>query len=369
MAKKPSGRSHVSAQSEVEIAQQRRELVKKVESEVERRIDTDTHLYRYFRVVLQDLPFNGVPDLLLDVHKDAIAHLVAKQQNPNYRIRVSKIIGYASTIGTEPANQNLSLLRAEAVHQHLLDIMGQLGVANEDFLANSFSIEAQGELNLPSQDMAEQDNPINRRVEILYNLRITLPPVNSASGPSSSMWKIDFGPSVSGFILSAGAGTLSMLQDGQNGLSAPISKTFKFEQVGVSVGLFSLLGKLKFVEKFPLFKRLLKGLDSGKTGNYQKTEVLLNNIGFSVDLISTGGEFSSGEPFTFEEMRSFNYATVSAGLSILAKGEGALLMLHSGSFFAYTVILGFGQNIAAPDAELQFIPAGFVQLDLPSEGE
>jgi hypothetical protein len=250
-----------------------------------------------------------------------------------------------------------------------METLAQQGVASEDFLANSFSIEAQGELNLPSQDIEEQDNPLNRRVEILYNLMITLPSPNEAAGPSSTMWKIDFGPAGSGFLLSAGMGTLSMLPDGQNGLNAPISKTFNFEQLGVSVGLFSVLRKLKFVEKFPLLKRLLKGLDSGKAGNYPKTEALLNNIGFSVDLVSTGGEFSTGEALTFEELRSFNYATVSAGLSIMGKGEGALLMLHSGRFFAYTVILGFGQNIAVPDAELQFIPAGFVQLDLPAEDE
>lgn len=359
----------MSATSQSAIAQQRGELVNKVESEVQQRIDTDTVLFRYFRVVLQDLPFNGQPALIEDTHRQAIERLVDKQLNPTYRVRVTKIIGYASTIGAEQANLDLSLQRAEAVHQYLMETLAQQGVASEDFLANSFSIEAQGELNLPSQDIEEQDNPLNRRVEILYNLMITLPSPNEAAGPSSTMWKIDFGPAGSGFLLSAGMGTLSMLPDGQNGLNAPISKTFNFEQLGVSVGLFSVLRKLKFVEKFPLLKRLLKGLDSGKAGNYPKTEALLNNIGFSVDLVSTGGEFSTGEALTFEELRSFNYATVSAGLSIMGKGEGALLMLHSGRFFAYTVILGFGQNIAVPDAELQFIPAGFVQLDLPAEDE
>lgn len=79
---------------------------------------------------------------------------------------------------------------------------------------------------------------------------------------------------------------------------------------------------------------------------------------------SEGGEFETSLPLSFAEMQTFNFAIISASLSFLLKGDGAMLMLHSEHFFANTVIFGFGQNIAVPDFEVQFVPAGFVQVTL-----
>jgi len=63
-------------------------------------------------------------------------------------------------------------------------------------------------------------------------------------------------------------------------------------------------------------------------------------------------------------MQTFNYNTLSASLSILAKGEATLLLLHSSHFFEPTVIIGLGQNIALPDLEAGIVPMGFVQVDV-----
>jgi outer membrane protein OmpA-like peptidoglycan-associated protein len=354
----------MSAQTNAAVNLQREELVNKVELEVERKINLDTLLYQYHRIILQDLPFNGQPALLDDEHRQAIEKLVDKHLLPSYQIRIGSITGYASSIGEGQNNLLLSQVRAAEVHRYLLEIMDSMGIPHADMLKNNFQVSGKGESELIDLGVDAQDSPVNRRVEIVYVLKVTLPQPTGNASTASTQWKIDFGPTGSGFFLSGGVGTLTMLPDGANGPATAITKSIKFEQLGISVGLFEKLKKLKFVERFPLLKRLLKGLDSDGPANYAKTTNLLQNIGFSVDIVNTGGEFETSEALTFKDMQSFNYATVSAGLSILGKAEGALFMLHSGYFFAYTVIFGAGQNIAVPDAELSFVPAGFVQVTL-----
>ena len=103
-------------------------------------------------------------------------------------------------------------------------------------------------------------------------------------------------------------------------------------------------------------------LDSNLPGNYKRTEDFLKNAGFSVDVVSQGGEFETGEPLSFAEMASFNFSTVTGNISLGASGSGSLVMLHSGYFFASTVIYGGGLNIAFPDVALNFVPAAWVQV-------
>jgi hypothetical protein len=355
----------VAATTDVAIAEKRDEMVDKIDHEVDRKVNLDDRILQNHRAILQGLPFDGVPELLTDAHRTAIERLVAKHGQRNLRIKIKRIVGWASAIGDPQHNLSLSQQRAQAVHQYLLAKVAEAGIDPAEFFTSGFSVIAKGESDLPHPTNLSEDNPLNRRVEIVYLLTIDLPPPPGPGGPTSTLWKIDFGPAGAGWFLQAGAGKLTMLPDGGPGSpTEEIEKNFTFEQLGFSIGLFEKLKKAKFIEKFPRLRRALDSLDLDKAGNYPKTSELLENIGFSVDLLSTGGEFQTELRLSFNDLQSFNYNTLSASLSILGKGEATLLLLHSGHFFTPTVILGFGQNIAVPDLEAGIVPIGFVQVNL-----
>ncbi len=356
----------MTATTNAAVAGQRDELVGKIDDEVGRKVNLGDRLLHYHRAILQNLPFNGIPELLTDEHRAAVDRLVEKHGRRNLRIRVKRIVGYASKVGDEQANLLLSEQRAQAVHEYLLSKAVEAGIDPDEIFISNFSVIARGESDLPYATNVAEDNPLNRRVEIVYLLIIDLPPpADAAAGPTSTLWKIDFGPAGAGFFLQAGAGTLTMLPDGGEGSpDEPIIRSFTFEQLGFSIGLFEKLKKAKFIKKFPQLRRALALLHPGRPGNYPKTSSLLQNIGFSVDIVSEGGEFETSLRLSFNDMQSFNYNTLSASLSILGKGEATLLILHSSHFFSPTVIIGFGQNIAVPDVEAGIVPVGFVQVSL-----
>jgi hypothetical protein len=356
----------VAATTEAAIAEQRDAQVDKIDQEVDRKVNLDDRILQYHRAILQDLPFNGIPGLLTAEHRAAIDRLVEKHGKRNLRIKIKRIIGWASAVGDTQTNQLLSEQRAHAVHQYLLAKVAEAGIDPDEFFTAGFSVIANGESELPNPTNAAGDNPLNRRVEIVYLLTVDLPPPSdAAAGPTSTLWKIDFGPAGAGWFLQAGAGKLTMLPDGGPGSpTAPIEKNFTFEQLGFSIGIFEKLKKAKFLQKFPRLKKALDSLDLDKAGNYPKTSAVLERVGFSVDLISEGGEFQTDLRLSFADLQTFNYNTLSASLSILGKGEATLLLLHSGHFFEPTVILGLGQNIALPDLEAGIVPMGFVQVDV-----
>ncbi|MDJ0739212.1 MAG: OmpA family protein [Gammaproteobacteria bacterium] len=356
----------MTATTDAAMAEQRDELVDKIDDEIQHKANLGDRLLHHHRAILQDLPFDGLPELLTDEHRSAIERLVEKHGRRNLQIRVKRIIGYASKSGDSQHNLVLSQQRANAVHQHLSTKITEAGIDPDEFFSGSFSVVAKGESDLPYPTNLSEDNPLNRRVEIVYTLTIDLQrQADAATGPTSTLWKIDFGPAGAGFFLQAGAGTLTMLPDGGSGSpTGPISKPFTFEQLGFSIGLFEKLKKAKFLKKFPQLRRALGLLHPDKPGNYPKTSALLQNLGFSVDIISTGGEFETDLRLSFNDMQSFNYNTLSASLSILGKGEATLLLLHSSHFFEPTVIIGLGQNIAVPDLEAGIVPVGFVQVNI-----
>ena len=356
----------MAATTEVAIAGQRDEMVDKIDAEVDRKIILDDRILQHHRAILQDLPFNGIPELLTDEHRAAIDRLVEKHGRRNLSIKIKRIIGWASAVGDVQSNQLLSEQRAQAVHQYLLGKVNEAGIDPDGFFTSGFSVIAKGESELPYPTNLAEDNPLNRRVEIIYLLTVDRsPPSDAAAGPTSTLWKIDFGPAGAGWFLQAGAGTLTMLPDGGPGSpTAPITKNFTFEQLGFSIGIFEKLKKVQFLKKFPQLRRALGLLSPNKRGNYPKTSALLANLGFSVDAISEGGEFQTDLRLSFVDLQTFNYNTLSASLSILGKGEATLLLLHSSYFFEPTVILGIGQNIAVPDLEAGIVPMGFVQVDV-----
>ncbi|MEO0425211.1 MAG: OmpA family protein [Pseudomonadota bacterium] len=358
----------MTATTQAAVAAQRAAMVEKIDRSRDREINLGDRVLLHLRLMLQDLPFDGIPQLLDDVHRSTLDALVDKHMNPKYRVRIKRITGYASRIGDEVDNLTLSAQRAEAAHQHLLGAITQAGIAPDDIFMPNFEVVAKGESDLPYPPAPNEDNPLNRRVEVAYNLFIDLPPHVDASqdpGPRSTLWQIDFGAAGEGWFLQLGAGTLTMLPDGgDQGPTDPVSKPFEFMQAGVSVGLFDKLKNAKFLQRFPRLRKMLDSLDVDGAGNYPKTSALLDELGFSVDFASVGGQFETSDPLSFHQMRQFNFAVASAGLSVLGKGEMALLLLHSGYFFAPTAIAGVGQNIALPDVGFTIAPLGYVVVDI-----
>lgn len=359
----------MAAQTQAQVSAQRDDLVNKIESERVSTFEDGNSLVMYNRFILQDLPFDGSPALLSTAHTSALDSFIDKRFR--YELTITRIVGYASLIGEPNNNLSLSQQRAQAVYDYIESVYLNDPTMHDQFIFLTPNIVGKGESDLPFPSDADLDNPRNRRVEIVYKLVYYYPADPDNLQATSKFWKIDFGPAASGGGIplgpvsiggTAGAGTLTMLPDPDTSQTTNITRSMTFDQLGISVGFLGKLKKLKFLQKVPGMKRLLKLLDSAPKGNYKKTEALLSNIGFSVDIISTGGEFMTPQALTFAEMRGMHFATFSGSVSILGKGEGTLIVLYSDYFLTGTVIFGFGQNIAVPDLELQFVPLGWIFL-------
>lgn len=362
------------------------ELVDKVEQSVTHKaVLGNQGLILHFRIVLQAMPFAGLPSLLLDEHRTAIDKLV--ERSLTHDIKIFSITGHTSEPGTDDFNQDLSEQRAEAVFDYLKLIVDSDPSFTDDNLYKNIRRAGFGEQQLAVDMADDSDNPLNRRVEIGYRLKIIFPQPPGGVVPRSRHWKIDFtagggagtgtgtgtpigsGPGPGNgrnnrFALGIefGVGSLTMLPDADNYQLETIQKPLTYESLGVSVGFLSVLKKAKLLTRLPKIKRLLRVLDAKLPGNFTRTENLLKNAGFSVDMVSEGGEFETSEALSFAEMANFNFSTVSGNVSLGASGSGSLVMLHSGHFFASTVIYGGGMNIAFPDVALNFVPAAWVQV-------
>ncbi|MCF6255976.1 MAG: OmpA family protein [Gammaproteobacteria bacterium] len=358
-------------------ARQREQLISNVENAVTHSAQLgDQGLILHFRLVLRDLPFGGQPSLLLDEylrdeHRQAIEKLVERAKTPGRDIKIFSITGHASEPGSDADNEALSLQRAEAAFEHLSQTVNEA----QEFTDNSLYAEIKrrgfGETQPISPMADESDNPLNRRVEIAYRIKIVFPQPPGGVVPRSRYWKIDFTESDSENLVDKekfaigverGQGVLTMLPDDETSQTEVIQKPLNYLSLGVSVGLLSVLKKLKFVTRFPRIKRLLEALDKDRPGNVTRTVDFLEEAGLSVDLVSEGGEFMTQEPLSFAEMANFNFSMVSGNVSLGASGSGSLVMLHSGNFFASTIIYSGELNIAFPDVGLNFIPGALVEV-------
>lgn len=353
-------------------------LIEKVEQAVVHRANLNNQgLMLHFRVVLQDLPFAGQPALLLDEHRQAIARLVDRAARDD--VKIFSVTGHTSEPGTLQYNEGLALQRAQAVFDHLRHTVDQDARFTDNSLYAQIEVRGRGETQ-PVVAMADEgDNPLNRRVEIAYRIKITFPQPPGGQVPRSRFWKVDFttggGAGVGGgsdanrhraIGAELGTGTLTMLPDDETGQTQEIMRPLTFESLGISVGLLSLVKKLKFVKRFPTVKRLLdflEGADDAPSA-YPVTEELLRNAGFAVDLASEGGGFFVDEPLSFEEMARFNFAQITGELSWLGSATGSLILLHSPNFFASTILYGAGLKLALPDASVEFVPIAWVQVQV-----
>lgn len=364
----------MTATAQPAVDEQRQALVAKVEQAVTHKANLNGKaLILHFRVLLQDLPFAGQPSLLLDEHRAAIEKLVDRASRED--VKIFSITGHTSEPGTDQYNENLSLMRAQAVFTHLQ----QTVEGHQDFSDNSLyaqiKVRGQGESQPTAPTTDESDQPLNRRVEISYRMKIVFPQPPGADVPRSRYWKVDFAAGggtgtgtgeKSDFAIGVefGVGTLTMLPDDETGQAQSIQKSLSYESLGVSVGLASIVKKLKFIARFPKIKKLIDLLDDESVGNYTKTANLLENTGFAVDAVSGGGEFMTEEPLSFAEMSIFNFSLVAGNLSLGANAGGSMILLHSPNFFTWTIIYGAGVKIALPDAALDFVPAARVQVNV-----
>jgi outer membrane protein OmpA-like peptidoglycan-associated protein len=345
--------------------QAQRELcVAKIEQAVTERDDLEGKArLLYFRVLLQDLPYDGAPSLLEDVHREAIEHLV--QRAARFDLRILAIVGHSSAPGDDATNQDLALRRAQAVRDHLVQAVEASGLFADNSLVAGIVPEGRGESQPEVQTLAEADHPLNRRVEIAYRIRIDFPPLVPADGvPRSRHWKVDFSAGGGGFVVERGFGTLTMRPDEDTGVTTEDSRSLVYTSFGFSFGITAYLKKLKWVADYPRVQQLLKVLDPDLGGNYVRTEKFLKEIGFSVDFASHGGEFSTDQPRSFDEMAFFMTASLTGNLSLGGSAVGTAMLLHSERFFAWTIIAGVGMNIAVPDASIGLFPLTLVEVDV-----
>ena len=344
-------------------AEQREALVAKIEQQVTHRADLEGKArLLYFRLLLQDLPYDGAPALLEDVHRAAIDHLV--QRASHFDIRIISIVGHSSAPGDAAYNLDLAERRAQAVQAYMAQAIEASGLFSDNTLVADITPQGRGE-EQPAQPTADDsDHPLNRRVEIAYRLKILYPQDATDGVPRSRHWKVDFAAGGGGFGVESGLGTLTMRPDEETGQTQELKRPLTYQSFGLSIGVTSYLRKLKFLTRFPKVQRLLKVLDPDLGGNYPRTEAFLEEIGFSVDLASQGGEFVTDEPRSFNEMAFFMYSSLTGNLSLGGSAAGTLMLLHSEYFVAYTVLYGAGMNIAIPDASLDVVPVALVEVDV-----
>jgi len=336
-------------------------LVERIEQQITHRADLGGKgLIQYYRLLLQDLPFDGQPALLADEHRAALDKLVERASR--HDIRLISIIGHTSQPGTEAYNQTLSQQRAQAVFDRLLQAVETSGLFSDNSLVASLVPEGRGESQPVQATADERDHPLNRRVEVAYRLRIDFPQPSDAVVPRSRHWKIDFSAGGGGFGVEVGLGTLTMLPDESTGQADTLSQALSYESFGVAIGLAPFLKKLRWLKRWPRLRKLVGQLDPRLPGNYRRTEEILGEVGFSVDLMTEGGEFATDEPLSFAEMARFNFASVTGNLSLGGGAAGTLVLLHSPYFFATTVMYGVSMALTMPDASLDFVPAAVVQL-------
>ena len=314
----------MSASTPSARTEQRARLIDKVERTLTHKAQLGNQgLILYFRVILRDLPFAGQPSLLLEAHRQAIEKLVNRAKL--HDIRIMSITGHTSEPGSDEFNEELSLNRANAVFDYLRQVVDGDQEFNDNSLYAAINTRGFGETQPVSPTSDGSDNPLNRRVEISYRIKIIFPQPPGGIVPRSRYWKIDFaaggglgsdaGESFA-IGVESGLGTLTMLPDDETDQTQTIQRPLTYISLGVSVGLLSVLKKLKFVARFPKVRRLFEALDADLPGNYKRTENFLKNAGFSVDLVSQGGEFFTDEPLSFAEMAHFNFSTITGNISL-----------------------------------------------------
>lgn len=359
----------------------REQLTTRIENTLTHRAELNGRgLILHFRLILRDLPFAGQPALLGDEQRAALDRLVERAARRD--IKIFSIVGHASRPGTDAYNADLSRRRAEAAEAYLaqqIDAHPEL----DSTLYQDIRVRWRGEedaTGATDDPTADSDNPLDRRVEIGYRLKIIFPQPPGANVPRSRFWKVDFaaggGTGYSGgndgandhrsIGVEFGVGTLTMLPDTEIGQDQTLQKPLTYESLGISIGLLSMLKKLSFLSRFPRVRRLLEALDDDLPGTdtYTHTANLLKNAGFALDIQSDGGEFYTDEPLSFEEMADFNFSCVAGNVSLFGTASGQLVLLHSPNFFSSTVIYGGGIAIAFPDASLNFVPVAAVQVSI-----
>lgn len=363
-----------------ETASLREQLTSRIENTLTHRAELDGKaLILHFRMVLRDLPFAGQPALLGDEQRAALDRLVERAAHRD--LKIFSIVGHASRPGTGAYNAELSRRRAEATEAYLVQrIDAHAGL--DSTLYENIQVRWRGEEDAAGDagdPAADSDNPMHRRVEISYRLKIVFPQPPGANVPRSRFWKVDFGAGGgTGYSgnnddnehrsigVEIGIGTLTMLPDTEIGQDQTLQKPLTYESLGISIGLLSMLKKLSFLTRFPRVRRLLEALDDDLPGSdtYTHTANLLKNAGFALDIRSDGGEFYTDEPLSFEEMADFNFSCIAGNVSLFGAASGQLVLLHSPNFFSSTVIYGGGIAIAFPDASLNFVPVAAVQVNL-----
>lgn len=155
---------------------------------------------------------------------------------------VHRIRGHSSAEGDSTDNQDLSLLRAEAVEERIRAIHANDNSSNVRVSALAI-VEGLGESE-PEVFAGEDDHPLNRRVEIEFEIKKIVPEPINPNDPPGTNWRIGYDQNFS-FYMQLGAqigfGTLERLNAAGDSFNPPDKKDFWYIAGGVGI---ELKGKL-----------------------------------------------------------------------------------------------------------------------------
>jgi len=196
--------------------------------------------------VLYDLPYPDTPETvgtfepLLNREHEALDKLGVIGER--CEVIIHRIRGHASAEGDADDNQMLSDRRAFAVRDYIQGIHTRDNSQNVRIDAEAI-IEGHGE-GEPEVFADNADHPLNRRVEIEFEIKKLVPEPIIQSDPPGTNWRIGYDENFS-FYMKLGAqigfGTLERLDANGDSFTPPDKKEFWYIAGGVG---FELKGKL-----------------------------------------------------------------------------------------------------------------------------
>jgi len=309
-------------------------------------------------VQLVNLPFNGENGVdgttLAEEHTQFLDTLIAKSRDAGFHIIIKAIHGYASSIGDTSHNSGLSKLRAEHVYSYLDDKIIEHSIQASFMLPEQSNVKGKGEVSSGFYPYEESDDPLQRRVEIIYTLDFDVSriPQSYENLCKSDMWTIGFDISTSN-TQSADSDSLPSLRKlknyivgGEIGFGSIKQLNPEKSRTGMDCGhkgkspnkynekkFVSLSLQFGFEPK--LLKTIEKKIESGLSTVDDLGKVLSQFIlgqGFNAGTIASipnNGGFATNGQYSLEEMGNalICMATVSAGASVMGAGVSCVVLL------------------------------------------
>ncbi len=310
-------------------------------------------------VQLINLPFNGENGVagttLAEEHTQFLDTLIAKSKDAGFHIIIKAIYGFASSIGDNLHNRDLSRLRAENVYGYLSEKITEYSIQTSFKLPEQSHVIGKGEVNSGFYPYEESDDPLQRRVEIIYTLDfdINRMPQTYENLCKSDMWSIGFDISTSNtqsadssLLLPSLRKLKNYIVGGEIGFGSIKQLNPEMSQTGVDCGdkgnSPNKYNEKRFVSlslQFGFEPKLLKNIENKIEGGLSTVDDLGKAIskfilgqGFNVGTIASipnNGGFATSRNYSLEEMGNalICMGTVSVGASVVGAGVSFVVLL------------------------------------------